>query len=133
MFNHLQARIKWPDVKLTPQQESNLALAMSVLERCRFWSNLTSELTLYNAGLEPTRPQGSFDISLAFRDGAKIPDSLRHGTSSVIDYGVGGSAGHELVIDEAVSLCSVEGDSVTLTNKFDFGSRSEGRLLFCGA
>ena len=86
-------RIKWPDVKLTPQQESNLALAMSILEQCRFWPNLTSELALYNAGLEPTRPHGSFDISLSFHDGAKIPNSLRHGTSSVIDYGVGGSVG----------------------------------------
>ena len=132
VFNRLQARIKWPNVKLTPQQESNLTLATSILEWCRFWSNLTSELALYNAGLEPTRPQGSFDISLAFRDGAKIPDSLRHGTSSMIDYGVGGSVGHELVIDEAVSLCSIEGDSVTLTDSFDFGSRNEGRLLFMG-
>ena len=119
-------------MKLTPQQESNLALAMSVLERCRFWSNLTSDLAIYNAGLEPTRPQGCFDISLAFRDGAKIPDSLRHGTSSVINYGVGGSTGHELVIDGAVSLCSVEGDSATQTYSFDFRSRSEGRFLLMG-
>ena len=133
VFNCLQARIKWPDVKLTPRLESNLTLAMSVLERCRFWSNLTSELALYNAGLEPTRPQGSFDISLAFRDGAKIPDSLRHGVSGVIDHGVGGSSVHELVTDEVVSLGSVEGDSVTLTDNFDFGSKSEGRLLFRGA
>ena len=84
---------------------------MSVLERCRFWLNLTLELALYNAGLELTRLQGSFNISLAFRDGAKIPDSLRHGTSSVIDYGVGGSAGRELVINRAVSLCSIKGDT----------------------
>ena len=132
VFNRLQARIKWPDVKLTPQQESNLALAMSVLERCRFWLNLTSELALYNAGLEPNRPQGSFDISLAFRDGAKVPDSLRHGVSSVINHGSGGSAGHKLVIDEVVSFGSVEGDSVTLTDNFNFGSKSEGRLLFVG-
>ena len=96
-------------------------------------SNLTSELALYNAGLEPTRPQGSFDISLAFRDGAKVPDSLRHGVSGVIDHGVGESAGHELVIDEVVSLGFAEGDNVTLTDNLDFGSKSEGRLLFCGA
>ena len=56
VFNRIQARIKWPDVKLTSQQESNFALAMSVLERCRFWPNLTLELALYNAGLEPTHP-----------------------------------------------------------------------------
>ena len=93
---------------------------------------MTFELALYDAGLEPTRPQGSFDISLAFRDGAKIADSLRHGTSSVIDYGVGGLVGHELVIDGAVSLCSIERDSLTQTNSFDFGSRSEGRHLFVG-
>ena len=90
---------------------------------------MTSELALYNAGLEPTRPQGSFDIFLGFRDGAKIPDSLRHGVSGVIDHGGGGSASHELVIEEVVSLGSVEGDSVTLTDNFDFGSKSEGRLL----
>ena len=56
VFNYFQGRIKWSDVKLTPQQESNLALAMSVLERCRFWLNLTLELAFYNVGLEPTRP-----------------------------------------------------------------------------
>ena len=128
MFNRLQGRIKWPDVKLTPHQESNLTLAMSVLEWCRFWSNLTSELALYNASLESTRPWGSFDVSFAFRDGAKVPDSLRHGTSSMINYGVGGSAGHELVVDGAVSLCSVEGDNATQTDSFDFGSRSEVAL-----
>ena len=50
----------------------------------------------------------------------------------MIDYGVGGLAGRELVIDGAVSLCSIEGDSVTQTDSFDFGSRSEGRLLFVG-
>ena len=91
---------------------------------------MTSELALYNAILEPTHPQGSFDISLAFRDGAKIPDSLRYGTSSMMDYGVVGSVGHELVVDRAVSLCSVEGDNTTQTYSFDFGLRSEGRLLF---
>ena len=90
-------------------------------------------MALYNAGLEPTRLQGSFDISLAFCDGAKVPNSLRHGVSSVIDHGVGGSTGHKLVIDEVVSLGSVEGDSVTLTDNLDFGSKREGRLLFCGA
>ena len=46
---------------------------------------------------------------------------------------MGGSSGHELVTDEVVSLGSVEGDSVTLTDNLDFGSKSEGRLLFCGA
>ena len=116
MFNHLQARIKWPDVKLTPQKESNLALAMSVLEQCRFWSNLTSELALYSASLEPTRPQGIFDISLAFRDGAKIPDCLRHGASGVIDYGVGGSAGDEFVVDGAVSFCGASRRQIALTS-----------------
>ena len=50
----------------------------------------------------------------------------------MIDYGVGGSAGRELVIDGVVSLCSVEGNSVTLIDSFDFGSRSEGRFLFVG-
>ena len=73
VFNCLQGRIKWPDVKLTPQQESNLALAMSILERCRLWSLLTSELALYNTGLEPTRPRVSFDIPFAFFDGLRSP------------------------------------------------------------
>ena len=45
----------------------------------------------------------------------------------------GGSSVHELVTDEVVSLGSVEGDSVTLTDNLDFGSKSEGRLLFRGA
>ena len=41
--------------------------------------------------------------------------------------------GDQLVIEEVVSLGSVEGDSVTLTDNLDFGSKSEGRLLFRGA
>ena len=85
---------------------------MSVLERCRFWSPLTSELALYNVGLEPTRSWGNFDIPFAFRDGAKVPDYLRHGTSGVIDYGVRESVGDELVTDGAASSCFVEGDNV---------------------
>ena len=93
VFNRLQGRIKWGDVKPTFQQKSNLALAMSVLERCRFWSLLTSELALYNVGLELTRPHDSFDAPLAFCDGVKILDSLRHGTSYVIDRRVGESVG----------------------------------------
>ena len=133
MFNLLQGRIKWPDVKLTPQHESNISLAMSILEQCRFWSLLTSKLALHNASLEPTHLCGSFDVSLAFCDGAKVPGSLRHGTSGVIDYGVGESVDDELVIDGAISLYSIKGDSVTQTYSFDLGSRSEGRLLFCGA
>ena len=120
-------------MKLTPQQESNIALAMSVLERCRLWSLLTLELALYNAGLEPTHLRGSFDIPLAFRDGAKVPKLLRQGTSSMIDRGVRESMGDKLVTDGAVSPCSVEGDSITQTNSFDLGSRSEGRLPLCGA
>lgn len=51
----------------------------------------------------------------------------------MIDHGAGGSASHELVIDEVVSLGSFEGDSVMLTDNFNFGSESGGRLLFCGA
>ena len=41
--------------------------------------------------------------------------------------------GDELVTDGAASPCSVEEDSITQTDSFDLGSRSEGRLLFCGA
>ena len=40
--------------------------------------------------------------------------------------------GDQLVIEEVVSLGSVEGDSVTLTDNLDFGSKSKGRLLFVG-
>ena len=82
---------------------------------------MTSELALYNAILELTRPRGSFDISLAFCDGAKVPDSLRHGTSGVIVYGVRGSVGDEFVIDWAVSLCFVEGNSATQTDSLTSG------------
>ena len=117
-------------MKLTSQQKSNLALAMSVLERCRFWSLLTSELALYNACLELTRPHDSFDAPLAFRDRVKVPNSLRHGTSDVIDHGVKGLVGGELVTDGVTSHCSVEGDSATRVDNFDIGSRSEGMLPF---
>ena len=89
VFNCLQGRIKWGDMKLTSQQKSNLALAMSVLERCRLWSLLTPELALYNTSLEPTCPHDSFDAPLAFRDGVRIPNSLRHGTSDVINLELG--------------------------------------------
>ena len=81
-------------------------MAISVLERCRLWSLLTLELALYNTGLEPTRPRGNFDIPLAFRDVAKVPDSLRHGNSDVNVYGVRELVGNELVTDGAVSPCS---------------------------
>ena len=106
---------------------------MSVLERCRFWSHLTSELALHNVGLEPTHLRVSFDIPLAFHDGAKVPDSLKHGASGVINHGVGELVGDELVADGAVSPHTVEEDSATLTDSFDRGSRSAGRLPFCGA
>ena len=111
VFNRLQGRIKWGDVKPTFQQKSNLALAMSVLERCRFWSLLTSELACYNAGLEPTCPHDNFDASLAFCDGVSIPDSLRHGTFDVINRRIRESVGGELVTDVATSHCSIEGEN----------------------
>ena len=101
---------------------------MSVLKRCRFWSLLTSELTLYNAGLKPTRSHGSFDAALALHDSARILDSLRHGASNVVDHRMVESVGVELIIDGATYHCSVEGDNVARVDISDIGSRSKGRL-----
>ena len=91
---------------------------------------MNSEFSLYNAGLELTHPHDSFDVPFAFRDGVKVSKSLRHGTSDVIDHGVKGLVGGELVTDGVTSHCSVEGDSATRVDNFDIGSRSEGMLPF---
>ena len=134
VFNRLQMGITWGDVKLNSQQKSNLALAMLILERCRLWSLLTSELALYNAGLEPTRPLDSFYIPLAFHDRAKVPDSLRHGTSGVIDCGVGESVGRELVTDRVTSHCSVEGGYCYAGEGLQYHSKERGYApIFRGA
>ena len=66
MFNLLQGKIKWDDVKLTSKQNSNITLAMLVLERCRHWTLLTSELALFNASLEPTYPDDGSDLPVDF-------------------------------------------------------------------
>ena len=91
---------------------------------------MTLELAFYNAGLEPTYPHDSFDAPLAFRDGIRVLDSLRHGISNVIDRGVKESMGGELVTYGATFHCSVKGDSAMRVDSFDIRSRSKGMLPF---
>ena len=90
---------------------------------------MTLELALYNPGLEPTRLHGHFDATIAFCDGARIPDSLRHGASNIVDHRTVESVGGELITDGVISHCFVEGDNVVRVDSSNIGSRSKGRLL----
>ena len=89
---------------------------------------MTSKLALYNVGLESTRPHAGFDSGLAFCDSARIPDSLRHGASNIVDHRTVESVGGELITDGVISHCFVEGDNVVRVDSSNTGSRSKGRL-----
>ena len=116
-------------MKLTLVQQSNISLAMYILERCRHWALLTSELALFNAGLELTHPDGDFDLPLSFCVDVKVPDTLRQVVASVIDHGVVESIRYGFVVEGITSHCFIEGDTVALVGGSDVvNSRSKGEF-----
>ena len=82
----------------------------------------------YNADLELTSLNDSFNAPLTFRDGARIPDSLRHSALGIVDHQVEESMCGELATDGVVFRCSIKGENIVRVENSDIGSSSKGRF-----
>ena len=68
-------------------------------------------------------PWVDFDLPFTFSDGAKVPDTLRHGALGIFNHRV-----MNLVVDGVVSYFSIEGNIIARVGSSDTSSRSKGRL-----